>query len=50
MEYRIESDLLGDKKINNEAYYGINTERAIENFPLDNKSVNLNLTMKKTSN
>jgi aspartate ammonia-lyase len=43
MEYRIESDLLGEKKINNELYYGINTQRAIDNFSLDGKRVNLNL-------
>ncbi|XMB86091.1 aspartate ammonia-lyase [Mycoplasmatota bacterium WC44] len=29
---RIEKDLLGEKEINNNIYYGINTLRAIENF------------------
>ena len=32
MEYRSESDALGEKKIPQEAYYGIQTLRAHENF------------------
>ena len=32
METRIEHDFLGDKAIPNEAYYGVQTARAIENF------------------
>ena len=43
MGYRIEKDLLGEIKIDDKFYYGINTQRAIENFPLENKSVNLKL-------
>ncbi len=43
MDYRIESDLLGERKIDHEVYYGINTQRAIENFSLDNKNVSLKL-------
>ena len=31
-EYRIEHDLLGDAKVPNAAYYGIQTQRAMENF------------------
>ncbi|RKY60852.1 MAG: aspartate ammonia-lyase, partial [Candidatus Latescibacterota bacterium] len=34
MEYRIEKDFLGEKKIPKEAYWGIHTQRAIENFPI----------------
>lgn len=33
-EYRIEKDLLGEVAIPMEAYYGVNTARAIENFPI----------------
>jgi aspartate ammonia-lyase len=33
MEYRIEKDYLGEKKVPAEAYYGIHTLRALENFP-----------------
>jgi len=33
-KYRIEEDLLGKKKIPNDAYYGIQTLRALENFPI----------------
>lgn len=43
MDFRIENDLLGEKKIENSAYYGINTKRALENFDLQSKTVNLNL-------
>ncbi len=31
-EFRIESDLLGEKKVPSNAYYGVQTQRAIENF------------------
>jgi aspartate ammonia-lyase len=34
MKYRIESDFLGEMKIPSEAYYGIHTQRAIDNFPI----------------
>jgi aspartate ammonia-lyase len=33
-EYRIESDLLGEKQVPKAAYYGIQTQRAIENFQI----------------
>ena len=33
-EYRIERDLLGEKQVPKEAYYGIQTMRARENFPI----------------
>jgi aspartate ammonia-lyase len=34
MKYRIEHDPLGKKKVPAEAYYGIHTQRALENFPI----------------
>ncbi|MFC5451872.1 aspartate ammonia-lyase [Paenibacillus aestuarii] len=34
MSYRIEKDFLGEKQVPAEAYYGIQTMRAIENFPI----------------
>ncbi|UOE95737.1 aspartate ammonia-lyase [Alkalihalobacillus sp. LMS39] len=33
-EYRIERDLLGEKEVPKDAYYGIQTMRAKENFPI----------------
>jgi len=32
--YRMEKDFLGEKPIPNDAYYGIQTSRAVENFPV----------------
>lgn len=32
MSFRIEHDLIGDKEISNECYYGVQTARAVENF------------------
>ncbi|EKQ57927.1 MULTISPECIES: aspartate ammonia-lyase [unclassified Clostridium] len=43
MNYRLEQDLLGEKNIDNSTYGGINTARALENFNLGGKTVNLNL-------
>ncbi|WP_238917609.1 aspartate ammonia-lyase [Clostridium sp. YIM B02555] len=43
MTYRLEQDLLGEKNIDNQAYSGINTVRALENFDLNSKTVNLKL-------
>ncbi len=34
MEYRIEKDSLGERQIPSDAYYGIQTFRALENFPI----------------
>ncbi|MEJ2537778.1 MAG: lyase family protein, partial [Calditrichia bacterium] len=34
MKTRVEKDSLGEKKIPQEAYYGIQTLRAVENFPI----------------
>jgi aspartate ammonia-lyase len=33
-EFRIERDLLGEKEVPKDAYYGIQTMRAKENFPI----------------
>ena len=33
VEYRTEKDLLGEKQVPKDAYYGIQTMRAQENFP-----------------
>lgn len=40
---RTEKDLLGEKKLDEDSYYGINTLRAADNFTLTDKSVNLEL-------
>lgn len=37
--FRTESDLLGDKQIPNNAYYGVQTQRAIENFNFSNHKI-----------
>ena len=33
-EYRVESDTMGEVKVLNSAYYGAQTQRAVENFPI----------------
>ena len=38
--FRIEKDILGEIKIPNDIYYGINTLRATKNFNISNKKVN----------
>lgn len=43
MRYRVEEDLLGPREIPAEAYYGINTVRAKENFPISSRTTNENL-------
>lgn len=40
---RLEKDTLGEKYLTDETVYGINTQRAVENFPLSHKKVNLHL-------
>lgn len=40
---RVEKDLLGEKSLNEESYYGIHTARAIENFSISDKKVNSKL-------
>lgn len=41
--FRIEEDLIGKKEVPIDAYYGIHTIRAIENFNISSKKVNINL-------
>ena len=43
MNWRIEKDNIGERKIPENNYYGINTKRAQENFNLGSKKVNLKL-------
>ena len=43
MSYRIERDFLGEKKIPQEVYWGIHTQRARENFPISGYEVNPSL-------
>lgn len=40
---RLEKDNIGEKYLSDETVYGINTKRAVENFPLFHKKVNLHL-------
>ena len=39
MEYRIERDLIGELPIPKDAYYGIHTQRAINNFDISGKKI-----------
>jgi aspartate ammonia-lyase len=39
MTYRTETDLVGSKQIPAEAFWGIHTARAVENFPLSGKKI-----------
>jgi aspartate ammonia-lyase len=39
-KFRTEHDLLGDKKVPAEAYYGVQTARALENFQLSGVAIN----------
>ena len=36
MKYRIEKDSLGEMKVPEDAYYGAQTQRAVENFQISN--------------
>lgn len=36
--FRTESDLLGEKQIPNSAYYGVQTQRALENFQISGQT------------
>ena len=42
-KYRIEHDLLGEHEVPIEAYWGIHTQRAINNFNISSHKVNINL-------
>ena len=33
-DYRVEKDFLGELKVPKDAYWGVQTQRAIENFPI----------------
>jgi aspartate ammonia-lyase len=39
--YRIEHDLLGDREIPEHAYYGVQTLRAVENFPITGSPISI---------
>ncbi|WP_410772346.1 aspartate ammonia-lyase [Fontibacillus sp. BL9] len=41
--YRIETDPLGEKEVPSDAYYGIHTTRALENFPVSERAANRHL-------
>ncbi|MBF0594665.1 MAG: aspartate ammonia-lyase [Candidatus Omnitrophica bacterium] len=43
MEYRTEKDGLGEKKVPVDVYWGIHTQRALENFPLGGAKVRFTL-------
>jgi aspartate ammonia-lyase len=45
LRYRVEYDLLGEKQIPKDAYYGIHTMRAKENFPLTGRPIHRKLIM-----
>ncbi len=36
---RVEEDLLGTREVPDEAYYGIHTQRAVENFPISGRTI-----------
>ena len=39
--YRIEHDLLGERQVPRDAYYGIHTLRALENFPISGTPISV---------
>ena len=41
MKYRIESDFLVEMKIPSDAYYGIHTKRAVDNFPIADVAISV---------
>ena len=41
--FRTETDLIGERQIPAEAFHGIHTERALENFPLARRAVHRQL-------
>ncbi len=40
-KYRIEHDLLGDRQIPADVYYGVHTLRAVENFPISGNPISI---------
>lgn len=43
MDYRIEKDILGEQQVPRDAYWGIHTQRALQNFNISTAKVNLAL-------
>src|SRR5690625_377832 len=43
VNHRVEKDFLGEKKIPHEVYYGIQTARAYENFPITGRQIDSHL-------
>ncbi|MFA5336614.1 MAG: aspartate ammonia-lyase [Candidatus Omnitrophota bacterium] len=43
MRYRKETDILGEKQVPEDAYWGIHTQRALENFTISGQKVNRGL-------
>lgn len=41
LNYRTEHDLLGDRQVPSNVYYGVHTLRALENFPITDSSVQI---------
>jgi len=41
MEYRTEHDLLGDRQVPADVYYGVHTLRALENFPITGTAISI---------
>ena len=39
--FRIEHDLLGDREVPAEVYYGVHTLRAVENFPITGTAISI---------
>ena len=37
LQYRVEKDSLGEKKVPSAAYFGVQTQRAVENFPVSGR-------------
>ena len=40
-KYRVEHDLLGDRQVPADAYYGVHTLRAVENFPISGNPISI---------
>ena len=40
MDYRTETDSMGDVKVPADAYYGASTQRAVDNFPISDLRFN----------
>ena len=41
-EYRIEHDTMGEVRLPTTAYYGAQTQRAVENFPISGRTCHAN--------